>query len=127
MPNTKSTPSSRLSSRTGLLLALSLGLVTLGACATDDPAPAPIPAPMPASAPRPLPPISGGTLLVSADNSTIVAADPDRDRIVLVDLATQSVVAKLGLQTLDEPGRVVEGPPGTAYVALRRGGAVAIV
>src|SRR4051794_8580526 len=33
------------------------------------------------------PPISGGTLAVARDDSVAVAADPDRDRVWVVDLA----------------------------------------
>ncbi|WP_437288525.1 c-type cytochrome [Sorangium sp. So ce406] len=77
--------------------------------------------------PVPPPPISGGTLLVTADRQLAVAADPDRDRVSLVDLATGEVVPDLALQAGDEPGRVIEGAPGTAHVALRRGGAVVTI
>lgn len=71
-------------------------------------------------------PISGGTLLVTADGTTAVAADPDRDQVFLVDLPARSVRSVV-LAPGDEPGRVVEGPAGTFYVAARRGGAVLAV
>ncbi|WP_438026821.1 c-type cytochrome [Sorangium sp. So ce233] len=77
--------------------------------------------------PVPPPPISGGTLLVTADKALAVAADPDRDRVSLVDLVTGEVEPDLALQAGDEPGRVIEGAPGTAHVALRRGGAVVTI
>lgn len=64
---------------------------------------------------------------MSEDGRTIVAADPDRDRVVLVDLGERKVVADLALEALSEPGRVVEGPAGMANVALRRGGAVVTI
>jgi hypothetical protein len=67
-------------------------------------------------------PISGGTLLVTKDGHA-VASDADRDQIHVVELATQKVVS-IELQAGDEPGRVIEGPDGTAFVAARRGGAV---
>lgn len=70
-------------------------------------------------------PIAGGTLLVTADGHAI-ASDPDRDQVHVVDLATRAV-ASVALKEGDEPGRVVEGPPGTAYVVARRGGAVLAV
>jgi hypothetical protein len=69
------------------------------------------------------PPISGGTLAVSADGVYAVAADPDRDRISIVTLAS-SEVRHVALEAGDEPGRVAIDASGGAYVALRRGGAV---
>ena len=71
-------------------------------------------------------PIAGGTLLVTADGKTAVAADPDRDAVYLVDLATHGVRA-VPVQPGEELGRVVEGPAGKVFVAARRGGAVLTV
>ncbi|WP_437590490.1 c-type cytochrome [Sorangium sp. So ce1000] len=85
------------------------------------------PKPPPRVSVVPPPPISGGTLLVTADKAFAVAADPDRDRVSIIDLVTFDVNAILPLQTGDEPGRVTEGAPGTAHVALRRGGAVVTI
>jgi len=68
-------------------------------------------------------PVVGGTLLVTRDERTIVAADPDRDAIFLVDRASQ-VVTPIVLSRGDEPGRMVEGADGTLFVALRRAGAL---
>ncbi|HTJ84986.1 MAG TPA: c-type cytochrome, partial [Polyangiaceae bacterium] len=68
------------------------------------------------------PPISGGTLLVTRDGSRIVVADPDRDRIVVVDHASWDVVAEIALDPGDEPGRSAEDAAGLVHVALRRGG-----
>ena len=73
------------------------------------------------------PAISGGTLLVTKDGQTAVAADPDRDRIWITNLAQRRVVGEIVLEDNDEPGRVVEGAAGRAYVALRRGGAVVAI
>ncbi len=70
---------------------------------------------------RPPPPISGGTLAVLPDDS-IVVADSDRDRIYVVGADNQ--VTTLPLELGDEPGRVAVGPRGTAFIALRRAGAV---
>jgi len=70
-------------------------------------------------------PVSGGTLLVTKDGHA-VASDPDRDLVHVVDIAEQKVVS-VPLEADDEPGRVVEGPAGTAYVAARRGGVVLAV
>lgn len=68
-------------------------------------------------------PVAGGTLLVTRDGSTIVAADPDRDAVFLVNSASHAVTA-LSLSRGDEPGRIAEGSDGTVYVALRGAGAL---
>lgn len=72
------------------------------------------------------PPISGGTLMITSDAKTAVAADPDRDAVFLVDLASKAVT-RIDLAPGDEPGRVVADGSGRAHVALRRGGAVATI
>jgi len=68
-------------------------------------------------------PVTGGTLLVTRDGKTIVAADPDRDAVFLIDDATRAVT-KVSLTRGDEPGRIAEGADGTLFVALRRAGAL---
>ncbi len=70
-------------------------------------------------------PVAGGTLLVTKDGHAI-ASDPDRDLVHVVDVATQKVVS-VPLEAGDEPGRIVEGAAGTAYVVARRGGVVLAV
>lgn len=70
------------------------------------------------------PAISGGTLLVARDGKTAVAADPDRDRVWIVDIDAQRLVSEIPLEAGDEPGRVVEDAAGRFHVLLRRGGAV---
>ena len=72
----------------------------------------------------PPPAISGGTLRILSDGNTAVAADPDRDRVYVVDLAAKSVRWDIALAAGDEPGRVVVDAAGRAHVALRRGGAL---
>src|SRR5215208_1223411 len=67
-------------------------------------------------------PISGGNLYVTRDGAA-VGADPDRERILMVDLATQGILAEVPVPD-DEPGRVVEDGAGRLHVARRRGGAV---
>jgi mono/diheme cytochrome c family protein len=79
------------------------------------------------SEPPPPPPISGGTLLVTSDRSLAIAADSEGDRVFIIDLATTQVRNEIALNAGDEPGRVIEGPEGTAYVALRSGGAIAAI
>jgi len=79
------------------------------------------------SALRAPPAISGGTLRVLRDGTTAVAADPDRDRVYVVDLAARAVTATVSLQPGDEPGRVAEDGAGRAHVALRHGGALVTI
>ncbi|MBA2541225.1 MAG: c-type cytochrome [Deltaproteobacteria bacterium] len=69
-------------------------------------------------------PVSGGTMHITTDGKFAVAADPDRDRIVSVDLASGEVVADVPLLANDEPGRVIEDAAGRVHIALRRGGGV---
>jgi mono/diheme cytochrome c family protein len=76
------------------------------------------------TAPVTPPPISGGTLSVLSDDSLAIVADPDRDRISIVDLKTLAVRSTIALQAGDEPGRSVEDGQKHVHVALRRGGAV---
>ncbi|XXX81150.1 c-type cytochrome [Sorangium sp. So ce134] len=77
-----------------------------------------------AIAAEPPPAISGGTLAVSKSAVRAVAADPDRDRVWIVDLQAQRLTAEIVLEKGDEPGRVVEDGAGRFHVALRRGGAI---
>ena len=67
-------------------------------------------------------PISGGNLHVTRDGAAVIA-DPDRDRLLMVDLATQGILGELALPN-DEPGRLLEDGAGRVHVALRRGGAI---
>jgi hypothetical protein len=71
------------------------------------------------------PPISGGTLLTSADGKTLIAADPDRDAIYLIDIAQRALLRRIELQPGDEPGRLVQDKSGKVHVALRGGRAIA--
>ena len=68
-------------------------------------------------------PINAGTLIVTRDGSTAVAADPDRAQVFLADLGTRAVRSVATLAD-DEVGRVIEGEAGRVYVVARRGGAV---
>jgi hypothetical protein len=63
-------------------------------------------------------------MLVTRDGRHAVIADPDRDRVLAVDIASGGVVADVALSDGDEPGRVVEDGAGRVHVALRRGGDV---
>lgn len=73
------------------------------------------------------PPLSGGTLAVAPDEHTVVAADPDRDRVYVVDLDEGKLLHTIILDDGDEPGRVVVDTSGRAHVALRRGGDVVTI
>jgi mono/diheme cytochrome c family protein len=73
------------------------------------------------------PPLSGGTLAVAADGVTVVAADPDRDRVYVLDHRSAASLRTIGLSIHDEPGRVVIDDANRAHVALRGGGAVVTI
>ena len=116
------TSNKRLFSLTSLALIGLVGTAVVSGCADDPIVATPIgDAPVQLEAPAP---IAGGTLLVNNDSQRAVIADTDLDQVVIVDLAAMEVMHTIELQTGDEPGRVVAGEEGHAYVALRRGGAV---
>jgi mono/diheme cytochrome c family protein len=73
---------------------------------------------------RPLPAISGGTLAATASGA-VVASDPDRDRIYVIDVG-QERVDTLELAEGEEPGRVATHGE-RAFVALRGAGALLTV
>src|SRR5664279_3183837 len=58
-----------------------------------------------------------------SDGHHAVVADPDRDRLMVVDLDAGTTV-EIALQAGDEPGRLVQDAAGRVHVALRRGGAL---
>ncbi len=70
-------------------------------------------------------PIQGGTLLVMKDGHTAIAADPDRDRVMIADLNDGEVLATLDLRPGDEPGRLVEDANGRVHIVLRHAGVIA--
>ena len=98
------------------MMKTALLLVTVLGCSSDDELPSENPPPTWGV------PISGGNLHVTRDGAAVVT-DPDRDRILMVDLATQNILAEVPVPG-DEPGRIVEDGAGRVHVALRRGGAV---
>src|SRR5688572_24133970 len=51
---------------------------------------------------EPPPPISGGTLAIAPDGVTAVAADPDRDRVYVVDLPARAVRHTLAMPARSE-------------------------
>lgn len=74
------------------------------------------------TASRQPPPVSGGTLLVLQDQASVLLADPDRDQLLLVDLATMAVKTQLALAAGAEPGRASEDAEGRVHVVLRGSG-----
>ena len=101
----------------------SLLLVFAAACGTSGPEPEIVHPPTNPPPPWGVP-LTGGTMLITRDGHHAVIADPDRDRIVKVDLTTRETVAEIALSPGDEPGRLVEDSAGRIHVALRRGGAL---
>jgi DNA-binding beta-propeller fold protein YncE len=79
------------------------------------------------TAPVTPPAISGGTLSVLSDSSLAIVADPERDRVSIVDLNSLALRSTVELQPGDEPGRSVEDAQKHVHVALRRGGAVVTI
>ncbi|MBK8240160.1 MAG: hypothetical protein IPK74_31940 [Deltaproteobacteria bacterium] len=68
-------------------------------------------------------PIIGGTMVLIGELA--VAADPDRDRVHLVDLGQGVAREGITLTAGDQPGRVVAGGSGLAHVVLRGAAAIA--
>lgn len=101
--------------RTHATLSVLLFSVAVAGCSSEVDQPSPNPPPSWGV------PITGGTMLVTRDGKHAVVADPDRDRIVSIDLANDAVIAELALLPGDEPGRLVEDGAGRIHVALRRG------
>ncbi len=64
-------------------------------------------------------PISGGTLLVGRELDRAYVSDPDRDRVVVVDLGGPDVVGEIPLEPGSQPGRLVEDAEGRVHVLLR--------
>jgi len=72
-------------------------------------------------------PISGGTVSVLKDGSRAIIADPDRDRVSIVDLKPPRLASTVALEPGDEPGRTVEDASGHVHVVLRSGAAIATI
>jgi mono/diheme cytochrome c family protein len=75
----------------------------------------------------PPPAISGGTMALSPDENTLVASDPDRDQVYIVDLANEVLLHTVPMLPQDEPGRVAIDDSGRAHIALRRGNKVVTI
>ena len=76
------------------------------------------------AATTPPPPISGGTLLGHEGSGVklAVVADPDRDQVLIVDLASVVVARTLTLEAHSEPGRAAEDAAGNIHLVLRGSG-----
>src|SRR5688572_20123928 len=101
-----------------LAAALSCGRATAGPRPVRSSAEPPTALPSPRSRDGSVP-LSGGTLHVSRDRRTIVASDPDRDRVWMVDVPTLSVAHEVELEPGDEPGRIAEDAFGRIHVVMR--------
>lgn len=99
---------------------------TTAACQIQPPTETVVDDTPPVIAARRPPPLSGGTLLATRDGAFAVAADPERDRVVVVSLDDDEV-RTVDLQAGDEPGRVVEDAAGRVHVATRASGALVTI
>ena len=70
-----------------------------------------------------VPPISGGTLLITAGGEAAVVSDPDRHRVLHVDLDSEHV-DEIELPKGTHPGRATEDADGFVHVVLRGAGTV---
>lgn len=122
--------------QTGLLSGVAFGLALGGCNSFDKPSEfseneprlvIPVDERPATTAPVTPPAISGGTLTVLSDSSLAVVADPERDRVSIVNLSSLQLAHTVELQPGDEPGRSVEDAQKHIHVALRRGGAVVAI
>lgn len=72
-----------------------------------------------------VPPITGGTLLVTRDGAFAIASDPDRSLIHVVDLAAGEESATIPVDPGSAPFRAVEDDAGHVHVTLRDSGRIA--
>jgi len=75
----------------------------------------------------PPPPITGGTLLATADGAFAIASDPDRDVVHVVDLAKLRETATIALEPGARPFRAAEDDAGLVHVTLRGTGQLATI
>lgn len=72
-------------------------------------------------------PTRGGTMVMSRDGSRLFVGDPDRDALVVVEIATRAILHRIELVPGVEPGRIVEAADDRVHVVLRRTGEVATI
>jgi hypothetical protein len=100
---------------------------------SNPPPPDPVPPPRPDFGPtvtqaKSPPALGAATLVIAEDGRTAVVSDPDRDRVLIVDLASDAhPIRDVALAEDDEPGRLALDDHGHAHVVLRRAGAVASI
>lgn len=78
----------------------------------------------PVRARTPPPPIGGGAVLFSRDGHQVVAADPARDTLWVIDLRTKQVTRTLTLAQGSEPFRLAADPAGRVHAILRGSGEI---
>lgn len=112
--------------RSSLIVCVALWGVVSGGCRKDSVVTGPgsgVPGPPPTQGggehAEGVPPISGGTLLVTQDDTLAFASDPDRDRVVIVNLAQRKVAREIVLDADSDPGRAIEDAAGNVHVVLR--------
>jgi hypothetical protein len=64
-------------------------------------------------------------MLVLEGGTRVVVSEPDRDRVLVVDLAQRSIVRTVIFAYGADPGRIAQDPEGRVHVVLRGEGAVA--
>jgi mono/diheme cytochrome c family protein len=72
------------------------------------------------------PSLGGASVIVSKDDRLAIASDPDRDRVVIVNIATREV-REVPLTLGDEPGRLALDAAGRVHVVLDGSGDVATI
>jgi len=97
------------------LMGIGLGAVLAAGCTIDTGYEPPPPPPWGT-------PFTGGTMTVTRDGKRAVVADPDRDRVVIVDLTTEQIADTIELAAGSQPARVIDDGAGRIHVALRGSG-----
>jgi mono/diheme cytochrome c family protein len=72
-------------------------------------------------------PISGGTLLLSPKGDVAIAADPERDRVSIVNVFFEQLAHNVELSPGDEPTRLVMDGVGLVHVVLRGSAQIATI
>ncbi|MDF2694146.1 MAG: surface antigen protein [Labilithrix sp.] len=72
------------------------------------------------------PALGAASLIVSEDGHTAILSDPDRDRVVVVDLGSKAVQT-IAFGEGEEPGRLVADGPNRVHVVLDRAGSIATI
>ncbi|MEM9873864.1 MAG: hypothetical protein AAF928_03160 [Myxococcota bacterium] len=113
--------------RSSRLVSLALGLAALAAAGCDPIQDAIYAVHPPSISLTSKPPISGGTLHVTADDRYVVMADPNLDRLTAWRTADHEVAADVAWPRGAEPGRIADGAASRVHVVLRGLGAIASV